>query len=141
MLPRRGGHLIKHWSTTQSTVTLSSAEAELSGICKGTSVSLGLVAVARDLNVSWSLSVETDASAAIGVCRRRGLGNIRHLSTADLWIQDRLRCGDFALSKIKGEDNMSDILTKHVERRVLEKHLAGLGHVFEEGRPELAPTI
>ena len=31
----RGRHLVKHWSLTQGTVTLSSAEAELHGICKG----------------------------------------------------------------------------------------------------------
>ena len=31
----RGGHLIRHWSQTQTTVALSSAEAELGGICRG----------------------------------------------------------------------------------------------------------
>ena len=37
-----GGHCIKHWSVTQSTVALSSGEAELGGICRGASVGLGL---------------------------------------------------------------------------------------------------
>ena len=31
----RGGHLLKHWSTTQQTVALSSGEAELKGIENG----------------------------------------------------------------------------------------------------------
>ena len=44
---RRGQHLIKHWSSTQATVTLSSAEAELNGIRKGASISLGLQSVAK----------------------------------------------------------------------------------------------
>ena len=93
----RGNHLLKAWSLTQSTVALSSAEAELSGICKGTSLSLGLQSVASDLGFQWALKVRTDASAAIGVCRRRGLSKIRHLAVADLWVQERLRNGDFVL--------------------------------------------
>ena len=138
---RRGQHLLKHWSVTQPTVTLSSAEAELTGICKSTSISLGLISVAKDLGFDWTLDLLSDASAAIGVCRRRGLGKIRHLATADLWIQDRLRKGDFTLSNIAGDQNTSDILTTHVDRCTLEKHLSTLGLRIETRRPESAPTL
>ena len=72
----RGCHLVKHWSLTQTTVALNSAEAELGGICKGTSISMGLRSVARDLGLEWTIVVLTDATAAIGVCKRRGLGKI-----------------------------------------------------------------
>ena len=82
-----------------------------------------------------------DASAAIGVCRRRGLGRIRHLATADLWIQDRLKTGDFTLVKIPGEENAGDLLTKHVDRRTLDKHVAALHLRFEDVRPDSAPTL
>ena len=140
-LSRRGAHLIKHWSSTQPTVTLSSAEAELNGICKGASVSLGLQSVARDLGLHWDLCIETDASAAIGVCRRRGLGKIRHLATADLWVQDGLRRGDFSLEKIPSQENTSDIINKHVPKPLLDKHMGTLGLRLEQGRAESAPTI
>ena len=140
-LTRRGGHLIKHWSNTQSTVTLSSAEAELGGICRGASTALGLQSVAYDLGFDWTISIETDAVAAVGVCRRRGLGKIRHLHTADLWVQDRLRKGDFSLHRIPGKDNPSDILTKFVDRVTLEKHLENLNLFSEEGRADSAPKI
>ena len=133
--------MIKHWSQTQATVTLSSAEAELNGICKGASISLGLQSVAADLGLHWTLALESDATAAIGVCRRRGLGKIRHLATADLWVQDRLRRGDFTLSKIPEAEKTSDILTKYVDRATLEKHLQTLGLHIETGRASSAPTI
>ena len=123
----RGKHLIKQWSLTQTTVALSSAEAELCGICKGTSISLGLQAVAKDLGISWTLSILTDAAAAIGVCRRRGLGKIRHLATSDLWIQERLRNGDFVLEKVAGSNNIADALTKHVDRTNQERHMQSWG--------------
>ena len=137
----RGLHPIKHWSVTQSTVALSSGEAEPGGICKGASIGLGLQSIARDLGFEWRLAVHSDASAAIGICRRKGLGKIRHLAVADLWIQDKTRAKDFELAKILGADNPADILTKYVPREVLEKHLITMQCRFEDGRAASAPAI
>ena len=136
-----GGHCIKHWSTTQSTVALSSAEAELTGICKGAAQGLGIQALVEDLGFSKSLNVATDAAAAIGICRRRGLGKIRHLATADLWVQDRIKKGDFKLVRVPGISNPADILTKHVDRTLLDKHLVTLNLWHEKGRAESAPDL
>ena len=47
----RGGHLLKHWSSTQQTVALSSGEAELKGIVKGTAEGIGMQNIAKDLNI------------------------------------------------------------------------------------------
>eukprot|EP00969_Alexandrium_andersonii_P100904 4451240-Alexandrium_andersonii.AAC.1 len=41
-------HAIKHWSTTQKTIALSSGEAELAGIVKGAAEGLGRAAIAQD---------------------------------------------------------------------------------------------
>eukprot|EP00969_Alexandrium_andersonii_P258948 11449663-Alexandrium_andersonii.AAC.1 len=62
----RGLHAVKHWSTTQKTIALSSGEAELAGIVKGAAEGLGLVAIAQDLGFAASLKVCADSSAAIG---------------------------------------------------------------------------
>ena len=136
-----GCHPLKHWSSTQSTASLSSAEAELGGITRGASTSMGLVSIAADLGLTWSLELLTDSTAAIGICRRRGLGKIRHQAAADLWGQDRLRTGDFKISKVLGTENVSDILTKFTDRATLWKHLTAMGLRKETGRPELAPRI
>ena len=136
-----GSHLIKHWSTTQSTVALSSAEAELTGICKGAAQGLGLQSLAAGLGTTLKLMVCTATTAAISICRRRGLGKVRHLATADLWIQDRVRKLDFALEKVPGADNQSDILTKNAGCDILVKHMANLGLSYEGGRAETAPSI
>eukprot|EP00969_Alexandrium_andersonii_P262596 11609115-Alexandrium_andersonii.AAC.1 len=50
-----GAHMIKHWSTTQRTIALSSGEAELAGTVKGAAEGVGLVSVARDLGVETGL--------------------------------------------------------------------------------------
>ena len=137
----RGGHCIKHWSSTQTTVALSSGEAELGGICRGASNGLGLQALAADLGIHLTLEVLTDATAAIGICRRRGLGRIRHLHVADLWVQDRLRKKDFSLTKVPGSSNPANILTKHVSRDIMRQHMEFMGLIAETGRAQSAPTI
>ena len=85
-----GDHLVRHWSTTQSVVALSSGEAELVGIVKGAAQGLGMQALLRDLGFHYDLSTMSDATAAIGISRRRCLGKVRHISVSDLWIQERL---------------------------------------------------
>ena len=77
----------------------------------------------------------------LGGCRRRGLGKIRNLATADLWIQDRLRCREFERVKVPGQHNVADMLTKHVDRATLERHMQAMGLKAEYGRPQSAPTL
>ena len=136
-----GTHLLKVWSTTQTTVALSSGEAELSGIVRGASQALGLQSVAADLGMKLDLSVHTDSTAAIGMCKRRGLGKIRHLAVADLWIQDRVKAKDFKLLKVAGVDNSGDLMTKYVDGPVLQAHMARQSLVEEEGRAASAPQL
>ena len=137
----RGDHPIKHWSQTQSTMALSSGEAELSGICKGASIGLGLQSVARDLGFEWTLCVHSDATAVIGICRRKGLSKIRHLAVADLWIQDKVRAKYLNLKKVLGADNPADMMTKHINREDMAKHMKNIGLYFEVGRAKSAPEL
>ena len=65
-----------------------------------------------------------DASAAIGICQRKGLGTVRHLDTQWLWIQDALRQKRLELNKVKGTENTSDAMTKFLDGVILAKTLA-----------------
>ena len=98
-----GGHAIKHWSSTQTSVALSSGEAEFAGVIRGAGQGLGYKALLRDLGVEARLRVWTDSSAAIGICNRQGLGKLRHLDTHTLWIQQAVRTGRIDQRKVLGE--------------------------------------
>jgi len=137
----RGSHLVKHWSSTQKVVTLSSGEAELTGLVKATCEGLGLQSLAADLGGSLAVTVLADSSAAIGICRRAGLGRVRHLAVSQLWVQGRLRDGAFTLRKVLGTDNPADILTKPVVRQALDKHLAQAHLDRAAGRAATAPEV
>ena len=136
-----GSHLIKHWATTQKVIALSSGEAELAGIVKGACEGLGLLSVARDLGMETCLEVLADSSAAIGICRRTGIGKVRHLAVGQLWVQERVRGGDFALTKHPGEQNPADMLTKAVGGELIRRHMATANVRSEDGRPASAPCL
>ena len=97
--------------------------------------------MALDLGIKLDLEILTDATAAIGICRRRGLGKIRHLHVSDLWVQDRLKKGDFKLTKVLGSENPADLLAKHVPRETMCTHMEFMGLISEEGRPMSAPSL
>ena len=126
---------------TQSVVALSSAEAELTGLCQAAGEGLGLQSLCRDLGLHLDLRVHTDSTAAIGICRRRGLGRVRHLAVADLWLQDRLRTHDFELCKVLGAHNVADLLTKYLDRETQDRHCVAMNLSFEDGRADSAARI
>ena len=101
---------------------------------------LGLVSVAADLGTDARRTVLADSSAAIGICRRAGIGRVRHLAVGQLWVQERVRTGDFELRKHPGSLNPADILTKPVNAELVNRHVAAAGLHWEEGRPATAPS-
>ena len=98
-------------------MALSSGEAKLQGIGSGISQGLGLQAIARDLGFHYNVRVHSDATAAIGIARRRGLGKIRHLDCADLWIQEKVRSGTVQLCKIAGQEIQQTCLQSMSKRQ------------------------
>ena len=101
---------------------------------------MGLQAVLRDFGFQAKLEGHSYAIAAIGICKRLGLGRIRHLATADLWIQQRVRANELKLFKLPGKENPSDMMTKYLSSPLLGKFLKVLGIRVKEGRPSLAPA-
>ena len=74
-----GKHLITHWSSTQTTVALSSAEAELNALVKAVSETLGIKNMLKWSGRNSSVEVFTDSSAANGIVHRTGCGKVKHL--------------------------------------------------------------
>ena len=136
-----GSHLVKHWSTTQKTLALSSGEAELYGVVKGASEALGLQSLAADLGITAPVHVKTDSSAAVGICNRTGIGKVRHLATGQLWVQEKIRSGGIRLFKHPGTENPGDICTKHVPSDLLQRHLPTICTHIQDGRAPGAPEI
>ena len=136
-----GSHLVKHYASTQTTISLSSGEAELHGIAKAASHAIGVKSLLADLGYKVSIDLYSDAIAAIGIARRRGVGRIRHLDTTDLWIQEKVKSGEINLIKILGTENPADLFTKYLPRPEMLKHMSKLSVEQAEGRALAAPKL
>ena len=137
-----GAHVLKTWSSTQPTVSLSSGEAEFYGVVKAAGLALGQQAVMKDLGHEVPVRVWTDSSAAMGICARQGLGKVRHLATHTLWVQEKVRSKAIELRKVRGEVNPADLFTKHLLSRERVEMLVQLfGCEYRGGRAESAPQL
>ena len=81
---------VKHLAKTQTTTSLSSGEAELHGIAYGAAQAMEIRSLCKDMGWNVGIMLHSDATAAIGIARRKGLGKIRHLDCTDLWIQRKI---------------------------------------------------
>jgi hypothetical protein len=82
--------------------------------------------------------VWADASAALGIIGRKGLGKVRHLDTSVLWVQDGSRTKKILYAKVAGEWNIADLLTKHLDAEKSGRHSEAIGVEFKEGTSRIA---
>ena len=82
-----------------------------------------------------------DASAALGIIGRTGLGKMRHIDTSYLWLQQDCIKENISFNKVKGTDNPADMNTKGLSEYQIIKYVTDLSMKFEEGRAELAPEV
>jgi len=136
-----GDHCLKAWSSTQTTVALSSGEAELYALTKAATQVAGLISLASDFGIKWTGKVKSDSSAAIGIAHRDGLGGrCRHIRVQYLWIQGRIREGELAVQKIAGTQNPADAMTKAIPVDIMDKYLKWLAFQCREGRASKASS-
>ena len=134
-----GKHLLKSCSRTQSNIALSSAEAEMYSFVTAASAAIGLKSMLRDFGIEAEAHLQVDASAAIGIAQRKGLGKVRHLDCQALWIQDAVRQRRVHLEKVLGTENPADLMTKYLDQASMDKMLAKMGVSMADGRAASAP--
>ena len=120
----------------QSSIGLNVAEAEFYALCHGGAHGLGMKSFFADLGVTTSVDLCSDSSSAGSFASRKGLGRQRHVQTRYLWIQERVACKDVSLGKALGTENPADLLTKHLPRETIAKHLEFSGLIIRGGRAE-----
>lgn len=136
-----GQHCLKGWSRTQSLVALSSGESELYATLKVAAESLGMLSMMKDLGWTVKGEIWGDASAALGIIHRRGLGKTRHIDTGLLWVQQTAAQKRLSFNKVLGKANPADLYTKHFDESTTVRHTEALAHNFTTGRATEAPKL
>ncbi len=136
-----GEHLIKSWSNAQSVVALSSGEAEFYAVLRGAAQTKGLMSMLMDFGLQLDGMIRTDASAALGMAHRQGLGKTRHIEVQYLWTQEEIQRETLAMKQVGTDENMADLLTKSLKPETMLRHMEALGIEVEAGRAATALKI
>ncbi len=136
-----GSHCVRTWSKTQSTIATSSAESELYALVRASQEAMGLRTMLRGFGIVTDIRLKVDASAALSIVERSGLGRLKHVSVQWPWVQQVAKSKDITYDKVPGQRNPADAMTKHLARVTTEGHLDRMHCVFKQGRAMTAPQM
>ena len=136
-----GNNFLHAYSTTQKPIATSSGESEFYDIFKAGSRLIGLAGIASDFGITRTPMLRADASAGIGMASRKGVGKVRHLHNQALWIQQCVADKRLLLCKEKGEYNVADLPTKHLDKATMLKHLNAMNIHVVSGSSRLAINV
>lgn len=126
-----GRAALKSWSITQSTVALSSAEAELYAVSKEARQTVSIISIAANFDINLTGNVHSDSTAALGIAYRRGLGGkTRHVRVQYLWLQDKVAEKLLTINKVDGTRNPTELLTEYLPSELLDRDTFSLGVRF-----------
>ena len=77
-----------------------------------------------------SVNINMDASVAIALASREGLGRAKHIDIQELWIQDAVRSKKMMLTKVRSKYNVGDIFTKGLTREKIDLYMSEMGYEY-----------
>ena len=61
------------------------------------------------------------------ILHRQGIGKLKHIDVAYLWVQDETRSQRLRVRRVRSEENFTDLGTKPLSKTVIAKHCLALG--------------
>ena len=124
------GAVLSFWSRTQTTIALSSCEAELYAINMAAIEALNVKSTIEELikNCKTNITVYTDSSSAKSITSRRGVTRkTKHIELRQLFVQDLVVNGTLQVTKVGTLSNPADIFTKFVSSETIQRQLHAVG--------------
>ena len=119
---RAEGALVLHWAKTQPVIALSSGEAELNAVLKGSSEAMLVKEMYKEMAQDIDAEVRSDSGACIGTVNRKGSGKMKHLEVKQLWVQERIAEKRIKVVKVPRDLNPADYGTHHVTAKEAAAH-------------------
>ena len=86
----------------------------------------GLISLAKELGFVDLVNVVhlgTDSTAAKSFVSRQGFGKMKHIEIRDMWLQKEVRDGKVEVSKVPGDQNPADLMTKILNTKDIQVRL------------------
>ena len=89
----------------------------------------------------FGITLELDATAAKDILDRQGIGKVRHIDVNCLWLPEQCAKNIVPLTKIPGEGNSADLVTKHLSINMILRHMLKLNLAHVRGRSDAAAKL
>ena len=96
-----GRHLSKAFTRKQKIIARSGAESELYAAALGASEAKGIQSMMCDLGFAVKPVLIFDAKATEHILHRRGIGKMKHIDMAHLWLQDEVKSNKLRVRRAK----------------------------------------
>ena len=120
-----GVHALKAYARKQKIMARTSADAELYAAALGASESKGIVSLLTDLGYEMKPVLAIDANATEHFLHRQGIGKLKLMDVAYLWMQNEIGPKRLRVRRVKSEETVADLGIK----AVIAKHCLTLGYV------------
>ena len=122
-------HVLSEWSTTQSTVALSSGESAFVAIVKGVVMGLSTRNLLNELGgCITQVVIRSDSSARRGMASSLGVGRrSMHLETKSLFAQHLIKDGLVVLEPVHTKVKTADIGMKYLDAPTMRRLIGLLG--------------
>ena len=70
-----------------------------------------------------------DAKSTEHILHRHGIGKMKHIDVAHLWLQDEVQPNRLRVRRVKSEDNLADSGTTAISNKIIRKHATSMGYI------------
>lgn len=128
------GAVVSWSSKKQSTVALSSTEAEYIAACSAVIEAVRLKGLLHDLNVkAETVTINEDNQGCIAMSKNCKSKRAKHIDIKYHFLREKVMDGSIQLNYINTEMQVADICTKSLARPTFEKHRNQLSIKLREG--------
>ena len=127
-----GSLVLKGYKCKQQIIARISAEAELCAAALGAFELKGIVSLLKGLGYGMKPVLAIDAKATEHILHRQGIGRLKHIYVAYVWMQDEDRSKWLRVRRVKREENVADWGTTPLSKAVIAKHCLALVDMAEE---------
>ena len=96
-----GRHLLQAYTRQQKIIARSSAEAELYAAALGASDAKGVESMMSDLGFVVKPVLIIDAKATEHILHRHGIGKMKHIGVAHLWLQVEVKSNRLRVRRVE----------------------------------------
>lgn len=124
------GSTVSWLTRKQSTISLSSTEAELVALSTAVCHGIWLERLLKDLDIEPERPVvyhEDNQSTIRVVEEERDTGRLKHVDVKHRFVREEIQRGRISVRYIRTGEQLADIMTKGLPVGVFQKHRASLG--------------